>query len=137
MAERISGGAHNLNRRRLHHEIRPFSTSLNVSRNHFSPALVLRGTDLRSHLGEDVVAGGLAATARLDADAAVFVMPGVVLALLRAGLEAGARHLGLRSRLPRENPASGVADVGTVEPYAARQHLYVSLAYAGAGLRCS
>ena len=73
---------------------------------------------------------------------AVLVVLSVLLALLGAqatrlgaGLKSGSQHLWIRARLPREDPASGLAYLGAVEvePYAAGQHLYVLFANTGVG----
>src|SRR5919112_6027907 len=52
-----------------------------------------------------------------------------------AGLKSGTRHLGFEGRLAGHYLGGGVAHVGTVEaePYAAGEHLYVTLADAGVG----
>src|SRR5919112_612734 len=52
-----------------------------------------------------------------------------------AGLESGTCHLCFEGRLTRQYLAGGIAHVGAVEaePYAAGQHLYVTLADAGVG----
>src|SRR3954471_1865845 len=71
---------------------------------------------------DELAAGGLAAPAGLGADAAVLVDVGVAGALVAAG--PARRGAGLQDRagqvrvvagVPREHPASGVADVGAVE----------------------
>ena len=69
-------------------------------------------------------------------------MLGVPLALLsahparpRARLQSRSRHLRVERRLPREDLAGGIAEIGAVEVEAdaASQHLYVSFAEAGVG----
>src|SRR5262249_5498979 len=97
---------------------------------------------LRHARREQLVAGLDAAPAGLGADAAVDVVLGVPVALLRAevaGPQAGAddalRQLPVRTRLACEDPPGGVAGIGAVEvpPDAEGQVSDVGLGQIGVG----
>jgi hypothetical protein len=71
--------------------------------------------------GDHLLAGLLTTSARLCADPAVFVHPGVPLALVgagpaggHAGLEHGAGEVGVVAGVPGQHPARGVADFSAV-----------------------
>lgn len=93
--------------------------------------LVLRASRVVLAKGcEEVVACLLAASTHLGAETAVLVVGGVQLALLgagqaghRAGLDAGTDEAKVGRRLPCQDAAGGVANVGAVEvePYAPNQ----------------
>lgn len=107
------------------------------------PYLLFAVSELSGQLPHQLVAGLLAAAACFGADAAVLhAMLAVLIALVAAdlagrcaGFEGGADHLRLRGRLPGDDPAGGVTDIGAVqvEPDAAVEHLRFLLAEAGVG----
>ena len=80
------------------------------------------GARLSRQVGEQRGAGRLAAAAGLGADPAVFVHPGMLLALVRAGGAGGAAGLDEAAHESRvglsaagEDPSGGGADVGAVQ----------------------
>src|SRR5690625_6763540 len=84
----------------------------------------------------------LAGAARLGADPAVLVVPGVRRALipagaarLHAGLEHGAGEVGVVASVPGQDPGGGVADVGAVEVGAAALAQLLDHVVAHTGIR--
>src|SRR5680860_1850396 len=81
-----------------------------------------RSVDSSGEGGDEVPAGLLAVPARLGADAAVVVHPGVLLALVTAGLarggaglQDGAGEVGVVTGVPGEHPPGGVAHIRAVQ----------------------
>src|ERR1051326_8607571 len=86
------------------------------------PVSSRRFTSASAEGGDQLLAGLLTTSARLRADPAVLVHPGVPLALVSAGpaggyagLEHGAGQVGVVAGMPGQHPAGGVADVSAVQ----------------------
>jgi hypothetical protein len=98
---------------------------------------------LCGYLRDELIAGQVAMAAGISADAAVLhAVRGMSLALLSAeptgggaGLEGGGDHLRIEGRLPGDDAAGRVAEIGAVEiePDTARERFRVRFGEAGVG----